>query len=174
MHFASHLPDRTFAIAIVASLTGCLAYGAGPGAVVGGATPAQREPAGSPLAKTARTIAFSETARLHSVSKGGNSLEEEGHATGTYDCSISVHLVIVSAERVSATFTVRPKGGTVSGSGSAKLEGEGGTGYFGGSLAITRGTGIFAHASGRNIGLSGTFSRETFSATVRVHGAVRI
>jgi hypothetical protein len=173
MYLASYLRRYTVATAIVAS-AGCLAYGAGPGAQIGSAAPAKRAAGGGPSAKAARTIAFSETARLHSVSRGGNSLEEEGHATGTYDCSISVHLVIVSAERVSATFTVKPRGGTVSGSGSAKLEGEGATGYFGGSLAITKGTGIFARASGRNIGLSGTFNRETFSATVRVHGAVRI
>lgn len=174
MHYASHLRKRRLLIAITATASGFLAYGAGPGALIGSAATAKRAADSGPAAKAARTISFSETARLHSVSKGGNSLEEEGHATGTYDCSISVHLLIVSAERVSATFTVKPTGGTVSGSGSAKLEGEGGTGYFGGSLAITKGTGTFAHASGRSIGISGTFNRETFSATVRVHGAIRI
>jgi hypothetical protein len=170
MHFASHSPGRAAVLAIVVSLAGCLSWAA---ATASSAAAARHGASGELSAKAARTIAFSEMAHLHSVAKGGSSLEEEGRATGTYDCSISVRLVIVSAESVKATFTVKPSGGTVSGSGSARLEGEGGKGYFGGSLAITKGTGIFAHASGRNIGISGTFNRETFSATVRVHGSVR-
>jgi hypothetical protein len=157
MQYASHLRHRVSMLATASALAGGLAWGAGH----------------APSA-AARTIGFSETAHLHAVSKGGSTLEEEGRATGTYDCSIAVQLTIVSAERVKATFTVRPRGGTVSGSGSARLEGEGGTGYFGGTLAITKGTGIFAHASGQNIGISGSFNRETYSATVRVHGSVRI
>jgi hypothetical protein len=125
-------------------------------------------------AAATKTIQLAETAHLHAVSRGGSAIEEEGRATGTFNCVIVVHLAIVSAERVKATFIVKPKGGTVSGSGSARLETEGGTGYFGGTLSITRGTGVFARASGSNIGLSGSFNRETYSATVRVHGTVRV
>src|ERR1700727_130478 len=121
-----------------------------------------------------KTIQFAETAHLHAVSRGGSALEEEGRATGTFNCVIAVHLAIVSAERVKATFIVKPKGGTVSGSGSARVETAGRTGYIAGTPSLSRGTGVFAHASGLNIGLSGSFNRETYSATVRVHGTVRV
>ncbi len=126
----------------------------------------------NPTASTARAIAFSETGHLHAVSRGGSAVTEEGKAKGTFSCSITVHLVIESAERVRATFMVRPREGAVSGGGVARLNAEGGVGYFGGTLAITKGTGAFAHASGRNIGFSGSFNRETLSAVVHVHGTV--
>ncbi len=130
--------------------------------------------AAPPRAVASRTISLSETGHLHAASHGGSTIDEQGTATGTYNCSITVHLVIVSAETITATFTVRPSGGTVSGSGSARFSTEGGSGYIGGTLAITKGTGIFAHASGRDIGFSGKFNRENYSATIRVHGTVRL
>ncbi|MFI4990987.1 MAG: hypothetical protein ACHQHO_08785 [Solirubrobacterales bacterium] len=126
------------------------------------------------MADAALAITLTESGHLHSVSKGGNTIEEEGQATGTYRCAIVVHLLIVSTNRVSATFTVKPKGGTVSGKGTARLTTSGGYGYFGGTLAISKGTGAFAHASGNNIGFSGKFNRETLSVTVNVHGVVHI
>lgn len=174
MQYASHLRGRALMLVSASALAGCLVGGAGP-SVARERVGMSPGPLPSAISTAAvKTIAFSETAHLHAVSKGGSALEEEGRATGTFDCSITVRLVIVSAELVKATFTVKPRGGTVSGSGSARLQAEGSTGYFGGTLAITKGTGVFAHASGRNIGLSGSFNRETYRATVRVHGSVRI
>ncbi len=127
-----------------------------------------------PSATAARTISLTETGYLHAASHGGSTIEEQGTASGTYDCSITVHLVIVSAERITASFTVRPKGGTVTGSGSGNFSAEGASGYIGGTLSITRGTGIFAHASGGDIGFSGKFNRQNFSATIHVHGTVHV
>ena len=173
MQFASQLRRWLCALATVAFLGSCFGYGAPTASLADRRAGTARTPAGR-SASAAIAIAFSETAHLHPVSSRGSAISEEGRATGTYTCPITVHLVIVSAERVTATFTVRPKGGTVSGSGSARLEGEGGTGYFGGTLAISRGTGVFAHASGRGIGISGSFNRATFSATVHVDGTVHL
>jgi len=129
---------------------------------------------GRQAVSAALTIALTESGRLHPVSRGGSTIEEEGVATGTYRCAIAVRLVITSTNRVAATFTVKPKGGTVSGKGSARLTTSGAYGYFGGTLAISKGTGAFAHASGNNIGISGRFNRETFNVTVNVHGTVHL
>lgn len=129
---------------------------------------------GGPVAAAARVIELKETGRLHLTSGHGTTLDEQGHATGTYDCSIVVHLTILSAGRVTTTFTVSPSGGTISGRGSARYAAEGANGYFGGTIALTRGTGSYAHSSGNEIGISGKINRESFSLTVHVHGAIRI
>jgi hypothetical protein len=127
-----------------------------------------------PLARAAREINLRETGHLHAVGEPGTTIIERGTATGTFDCSIVVHLAIVSANKVTATFTVRPRGGSITGRGSARFAQKGANGYFGGTIAITGGTGNFAHASGTNIGISGVISRETFVLTVHVHGQIHV
>jgi hypothetical protein len=129
---------------------------------------------GNPVAVAAGEVNLKETGHLHAVGEPGTTIIEEGHATGTYDCAISVHLTIVSFNRVTATFTVKPKGGSVTGAGSARFIRQSSNGYFGGTIAITGGTGVFAHASGGNIGISGVISSETFTLTVNVHGKVHL
>jgi hypothetical protein len=119
-------------------------------------------------------VTLRETGILSSANGGGVTLDEQGHATGTYNCAIAVHLTIVSANRVTATFTVSPRGGTISGKGSARFKAEGANGYFGGTIALTRGTGTYAHASGAGVGISGIINRETFGLTVHVHGTIRV
>jgi hypothetical protein len=128
----------------------------------------------TPLATESRTVALLENAHLHAGSAGGNTIHEEGEATGTFRCRITVDLRIVSTNKVTATFTVTPAGGTVTGKGSARFVAQGAYGYLGGVLSIARGTGKFSHASGTNIGLSGKFNRETFAATVQVHGTIHL
>jgi hypothetical protein len=127
-----------------------------------------------PAAAAAREIFLQETGHLHSVGEIGETVNEQGRATGTFNCAISVRLTFVSATRGTATFTVKPKGGTVTGSGTARVKTEGANDYFGGTISIAHGTGSYAHASGTNIGISGVFSRETFDLTVNVHGHIRV
>jgi hypothetical protein len=127
-----------------------------------------------PLARAAREVNLQETGHLHAVGEPGTTIIERGAATGTYNSSISVHLTIVSANKVTAMFTVRPRGGSVTGKGSARFAQQGADGYFGGTIAITGGTGSFAHASGAKLGISGVISRETFALTVHVHGKIHV
>jgi hypothetical protein len=127
---------------------------------------------GGPVARAAREVDLQETGYLHAVGEPGSTVVERGHAIGTYDCSIAINLTIVSANHVTATFTVKPKGGSVTGRGSAQFAQQGADGYFGGAIAITGGTGSYAHASGTSIGISGVVNRETFALTVHVHGKI--
>lgn len=127
-----------------------------------------------PVSRAAREVNLQETGHLHAVGEPGTTVIERGTATGTFNCSIAVHLTILSANKVTAMFTVRPKGGSVTGRGSARFAQQGANGYFGGTIAITGGTGGFGHASGANIGISGVISRETFLLTVHVRGKIHV
>jgi hypothetical protein len=144
-----------------------------PSREVSAATPV-RDDGVDPLARAAREVNLQETGHLHAVGEPGTTIIERGSATGTYNASIAVRLTIVSANKVIAMFTVRPKGGSVTGRGSARFAQQGANGYFGGTIAITGGTGGFGHASGTNIGISGVISRETFMLTVHVHGKIHV
>jgi hypothetical protein len=127
---------------------------------------------GTRSAVAARTVALDEQAHLHAASHGGSDIHEEGEASGTFRCKISVDIRIVSINRVSASFTVTTGNSAVSGTGSARFKTQGSYGYLGGVLSITHGSGRFSRASGTDIGISGKFNRETLSATVHVQGSV--
>lgn len=138
----------------------------------GATTAATADPA--PSGRAAREVSLQETGHLHAVGEPGETVIEKGTATGTYHCAITVRLRIVSANAVTASFTVKPSDGTVTGTGSARFAQKGADGYFGGTIAISGGSGSFAHASGNNIGISGVISRETFAMTVHVHGTIHV
>jgi hypothetical protein len=126
------------------------------------------------LARAARAIDLQETGHLHAIGEPGTTILERGNATGTFNSSISGRLTIRSASTVTATFTVMPRGGSITGRGSARFAQQGANGYFGGTISITGGTGSYAHASGMSIGISGVISRETFALTVHVHGKIHV
>jgi hypothetical protein len=163
---ASLREGQSLALAMLLT-TGFGAGAAVPAAAAASAVPARR-------ATESRTVELLENAHLHAVPRAGNTIHEEGEARGTFRCRITVDLRIISTNKVTATFTVTPTGGTVTGKGSARFVAQGAYGYLGGVLSITRGTGTFSRASGTNIGLSGKFNRETFSATVQVHGTIHL
>jgi hypothetical protein len=171
MHKASVCLSLASTAALILGLAAAPAPAQAPGS---GIAKTRLRRGDDPLARAAREVNLQETGHLHAVGEPGTTVIERGSAIGTFDCSITVHLTIVSANKVTAIFTVRPKGGSVTGRGSAQFAQKGADGYFGSTIAITGGTGTYAHASGTNIGISGVISRETFALTVHVHGMVHV
>jgi hypothetical protein len=137
----------------------------------GGASVAKTGPAAkaAPMAKAARTVFIVETGRLHLTKEGESTLNERGTATGTFGGALLARLTL-SANRVNATFTIYSKGGSITGRASARFVSKGSIVYYGGTLAIVRGTGAYRHASGPKIGISGTINHLTFALTVKARG----
>jgi hypothetical protein len=126
-----------------------------------------------PAAKEARRVYLVENASLKFVTEQGPALAERGHATGTYNTAVTAILTIHPTS-VTAVVTIFPKGGSITGTAQANYIVKGSTGYFGGTLTITRGTGTYRHASGKALGFSGTVNRYSFAMTVKAHGEVSL
>lgn len=129
--------------------------------------------AGRVVAHMTRTVYLREYAGLHLTKEEGNTLYERGQAWGTFSGGIAARLHF-TANSVSATFTLYPKGGSVTGTAFARYIVKGSTGYYGGTLNITKATGAYRHASGRGVGISGTISRyESFKLSVKAKGWIK-
>ena len=139
-----------------------------------GAAPSRSATSSSPAARAARTLFLYEDAHLRLVHTDNESrLSERGTAYGTFKAPLNAYLK-VSAERVTAVFTIYPPGGSITGKASARFEVKGHTGYYGGNLTIVHGTGAYRHASGKSIGISGTIDRISFALTVKAHGWMKL
>jgi hypothetical protein len=123
-------------------------------------------------AGAARTVSLNDSAHLHKTSSHGFNLYESGSASGSLNGSISLHLDVVSTNRVTAQLTVYPHGGSMSGSASGSYHVNGGTASFSGTLTISSGTGSYAHAHGSGLSFSGTIQRSNDAVTVRVSGHI--
>ncbi|HEY5193586.1 MAG TPA: hypothetical protein VIJ39_06900 [Solirubrobacteraceae bacterium] len=123
-----------------------------------------------PTALTARAFSLNENGSLHLTSKQGFTLNEEGPASGTLSGTIYVHLKIVSSTHVTAEISIYPRGGSITGQGSASYRRQGSSANFSGSLSIERGTGSYNHARGSGLSFSGTIQRSNDAVTVHVGG----
>ncbi len=94
-------------------------------------------------------------------------LDEAGQAKGTLPGHVRARLLVGADVKIS--FTVYPRGGSISGRGTAKIHGKGVYISFAGALQITRCTGRFAHMHGGG-NVYGTLNRETDDSTVQVIG----
>jgi len=120
----------------------------------------------------ARVQSITDNAGLHLTSADGNTLFEQGRAAGNLPGSVEVALTLGNRTATS-TFTIHTTGGTISGHGTGKLHpGHGGYDSFGGTCAVTHGTGRFRGASGA-CGLYGTIYRVDDSLRVQVTGKLR-
>jgi hypothetical protein len=124
-----------------------------------------------PIARAAKTVDLVESARLELAHEEGSALTERGHATGTYNTPVTATFTI-HPKVITAIVTIYPHGGSITGSAHANYVVQNSTGYFGGTLTVTRGTGAYRHASGKALGFSGTINRYTFASTVKAHGQI--
>lgn len=120
-------------------------------------------------ALAARRVRLVENAQLHLTGEGESTLNERGRATGTFNAPVTAQFNL-SIGHVTAVFTLLLKGGTVTGKAEAKYKVSGSTAYYGGTLNVVRGTGAYRHASGSNIGISGTINHLNFNLTVKASG----
>jgi hypothetical protein len=129
--------------------------------------------AAGPVGVQAKTVDLVENANLKLISEEGAALVERGHASGTYDAPVTATFTI-HPKTVTATVTVYPHGGSITGVAQTNYVVQNSTGYFGGTFTITRGTGSFKGASGKSLGISGTINRYSFAITVKAHGEVSL
>ena len=125
--------------------------------------------AGSPSAGMARTERLAMTAHLRYVTARGSYLLEEGSAVGPLAGPVKARVRFTAD--ISGSFAFYPRGGSISGYGSAKLHESGTYVSFGGTVTITGGTGRFAHARGSG-GLYGVYDRRTLGLTIQTTGNV--
>jgi hypothetical protein len=123
----------------------------------------------SARADIARTLSVTDNAHLHLVHSGGETLTEEGQATGTVPGKVRAYVEV--GPTMVAKFTIYASGGTISGEGSGKLKGRAEEPSFGGTMKVTRGTGRFRHVRGHG-GFYGTLNRATYKLLVQTTGTL--
>lgn len=135
------------------------------------ALPTEVSATGAVAVQSARRLNATDTAHLHYNPRlsEGDTLVEEGVASGGLPGKMRAHLKIGAT--FGGTFVFYPRGGSISGHGTATPGGSGRYESFHGTLIITGGTGRFAHARGK-AGLYGVFDRQTFSLTVQTTGSL--
>jgi hypothetical protein len=119
-------------------------------------------------AHAARTLNVTDTAHLHLTGTAGEVLEEEGLATGALPGKVKARFVVGAS--VSGSFVFYPRGGgSITGHGFARLHSTGTYSSFGGTMAVSHGTGRYAYAHGSG-GLYGTVNRRTNALVVQTTG----
>lgn len=126
-----------------------------------------------PAARASARTHLVESASLRLVGNGSSSLSERGQARGTFNAPLTAHLHLAPG-KVTAAFTIYPKGGSISGAAIAHFIVKGSIGYYGGTMHITGGTGHYRHATGSNIPVSGTINHLTFALTVKANGWISL
>jgi hypothetical protein len=117
-------------------------------------------------ARAARSLSVDDNGELRLVHASGEILSEAGRVSGTLPGTASVRLD-VGGTTITAAFVIRVRGGgSILGSGRAKLTSGGRYSSFGGTLSVTAGTGRYAHAHGAGK-LYGTIERKSDDLTVQ-------
>jgi hypothetical protein len=128
--------------------TGALLALALPAALLANTAGAARTRSEPILATAARTVIVDDTGYLRRTHASGDIIDEAGKISGTLPGTATVRLN-VGPETITASFTIKPHGGgSISGTGRAKIGSAGRYTSFAGTLSVTGGTGRFAHARG--------------------------
>jgi len=125
-------------------------------------------------AGAARTVSLHEHASLHITKREGSDLEARGAATGTLAGSLDLHIVVDSADRMSASFVGSSHAGTLSGRGQSSYVVSGNVLSYTGTVSISRGTGSYAHASGVGIHIEGAMNRERGTISMTISGEMKV
>jgi hypothetical protein len=118
-------------------------------------------------AYSAHALDGTDTAHLHLVRQDETRLYEEGSATGALRGRMSAQLTVGAV--FAGRCTIYTASGSITGKGRATPHGFGRYQSFKGTLAITGGSGRYAHVRGRTR-LYGTFDRRTFSVVLQTVG----
>lgn len=155
----------TALLASVPLLLGTCAHDASAGGI--------RDARRTHLASARRTLSINDDARMHLTGGSGNTLIEEGNATGTLPGKAKVNLTITNTTTAGSTFTVYPHGGSLTGHGTVKLHPGKNSSYesFSGVLSVSHGTGRYAHDSGSGK-IYGVLNRSSDNAEVQVIGTL--
>src|SRR5581483_2492987 len=121
----------------------------------------------APVARAARTVNVRDEGHLHLIRESGSLLVEEGTVSGTLPGRVKVSFNVGAT--ITARFTIYTHGGSISGHGSGALHSTNTYSTFGGSLAVTSGSGHYARAHGTG-GLYGAINRRTYALTVQTVG----
>jgi hypothetical protein len=114
-----------------------------------------------------------EAANLHLVAHQGTQiLHEVGQASGTLRGRLTVVIDIRYTE-ATVTFTATSSSGTFTGRGVESYYVSGKNGHFSGRMAVTGGTGRYAHASGSNLQTTGTITRAHYEVAMTVNGQLK-
>jgi hypothetical protein len=120
-----------------------------------------------------RALSINDKARMHLTGGSGNTLIEEGKATGTLPGKAKVSLTIINTTTAKSSFVVHPNGGSIPGLGIVRLHPGKSGAYesFSGTITVSHGTGSYAHTSGSGK-LYGVLDRSNDNAEVQVIGTL--
>ncbi len=125
-------------------------------------------------AGAAREISLREHVRLHITKRQGADLEARGTANGTLTGALALHIVVGSAERMSASFTGSSRAGTLRGNGQSNYVVSGNVLSYTGTVRIFGGTGAFGHASGVGVHIEGKMNRQQGTISMTIEGKMRL
>lgn len=124
-------------------------------------------------AGAARIAPVREEGHLHYLSAEATQILDEGAMSGTIPGRARVYFTYNGSPNVSARFTIHAAGGTIDGRARCRLHNPTSpTPSFRGALAITGGSGRYAHAAG-NGELFGVFHRHGYALVVQAIGRLR-